>query len=90
MMKHVNFQRWEKISDEFVYYAGNGDGSLVAFVNPPVRDFDRKIWIDSVTGSPGTLIPYLKWDRSVKMFDDLIDRIRFTQYSNRKRYNITD
>ena len=89
-MKHVNFQRYEKLTDEYVYYACNGDGSLVAFVNPPVRDYDLKIWIDSVTGKAGTLIPNLKWDRSVKMFDDLIDRIKFTQYTNRKRYNITE
>jgi hypothetical protein len=50
---------------EYPWVARNRDGMLMAFANPPVRDYDEGVWIDSVDKSYGEIIPFPHWDVSV-------------------------
>jgi len=86
--KIVNFQRYQECPEEYRYYAINRDGSLVAFVNPPIRDFDRNIWIDSTDGKEGALVIYKNWKTSVRKYGELVDKRVFVEYHKGGR-NVT-
>jgi hypothetical protein len=72
-MKTVNFQCIYEVPEEYSYVARNQNGSLVGFIHAPVRDASIGEWIDCVDGSSGTIIPYGKWDTSVREVSDLTD-----------------
>lgn len=66
-MKGVMYQCLYDIDDiKHPYTAFNQDGSLCGFQNPPVRNFNLGVWIDSVTGGPGDLLLYERWDQSFR------------------------
>jgi hypothetical protein len=71
--KLVNFQCVYEVPDEYSHVAMNQNGSLVGFSHPPIRDPALGEWIDSTDGSMGTLIPYEKWDTSVRPMGELSD-----------------
>ena len=81
-MKHINLQRAFRIPEGVTYIAHNQDGSLVGFNNPPIRDYERKIWIDSATGEAGVLVTFDRWDTSLRMVADLADLSKW--YEGRK------
>jgi len=72
-MKFINFQCYYGVPDTCKWVARNQDGVLVGFVNPPVRDFGLGAWQDSVTGSYGEIIPFERWDVSLKETSCLSD-----------------
>lgn len=58
---------------KYPYTARNYDGAMYGFKNLPVRNFDLKIWLDSVTGEPGELILFDQWDNSMRITAELAD-----------------
>ena len=74
-MKGINYQCvYRNIDNErYPYTAFNLDGSLTAFVNPPVRNYDMGIWVDSVTGYAGDLVLFEAWDQSMRETDEMAD-----------------
>lgn len=73
-MKGINYQCIYTIDDSrYPYTAFNHDGSLCGFANPPVRNFAMGIWIDSVTGEPGDVLPYERWDQSMRELSQVQD-----------------
>jgi hypothetical protein len=71
--KTVNFQCVYEVPDEYEYVALNLNGTLVGFRHAPIRDTSLGEWIDSVNGSVGEILPYHKWETSVRQFSDLSD-----------------
>jgi len=73
-MKAINYQCLYLVDDaRYLYTAFNQDGSLCGFINPPVRDFQAGIWVDSVTGGCGELILFDRWDTSMREPKDFVD-----------------
>jgi len=72
-MKAVSFQQYYIIPDGINWTAFTADGVLCGFVNPPVRDSAVQGWQDCITGSYGEIIPYAKWDLSLRDVKDLYD-----------------
>lgn len=83
-----NFQLFYDLPDGYDYFCVNRNGTLVAFVNPPIRDFDYGEWIDSVDGSTGTIIPYEKWDVCLKCRKDIRDQRHHAGGRSKQRDNI--
>ena len=75
-MKVVNFQCHYEVPDHIKWTCFNLDGMLIGFVNPPVRDFKQGVWQDSVTGGYGEVLPFHKWDVSLRETTDLYDTRR--------------
>jgi hypothetical protein len=76
-MKTVNLQCvYEIPDDEFFWLALNQNGTVVGFRNAPIRDTALGEWIDSVTGDPGTMIQFDRWEMSVREIKDLSDIIK--------------
>lgn len=71
--KIVNFQCFYEVPTQFKYVAINQNGTLNGFQNAPIRDFLTCEWQDSVTGDWGTMIPFTKWDTSVRKVEELTD-----------------
>jgi hypothetical protein len=69
----ANIQCFFTIPDRFTHIAMNRFGVLNGFYNPPIRDFDRGEWQDSVDGSYGELIVFDGWDHSVRKVSELTD-----------------
>lgn len=66
-MKGIIYQCVYDIDDKkYPYTAFNYDGSLCGFQNLPVRNFNLGIWVDSVTGDTGEVLPYEQWDQSAR------------------------
>jgi hypothetical protein len=73
-MKNINYQCLYTVDDsKFFYTAFDHDGRLFGFENAPVRDFNNLEWVDSVTGEPGELIPFDRWDVSMREPVDMAD-----------------
>lgn len=72
-MKSVNLQCIYEIPDDYMYIALNQDGVVMGFYNAPVRDGKLGMWQDCVTGSYGEIIPYDKWETSVRKVEDMTD-----------------
>lgn len=73
-MKRINLQRFTDIDDQARrWIAVNFDGVVVSFVNPPVRDYGKQAWVDSVDGSYGELVPCVKWEIMVYELSKMTD-----------------
>lgn len=73
-MKGLQIVRVYDVNEnDYPYVASDYEGRLCGFQNPPVRDFSQREWIDSVTGDPGDIIPYKRWDQSMREPSEMMD-----------------
>lgn len=75
-MKKVNLQLIYDIAPEYLWLAVNRSGNVVGFRNAPIRDPQYQEWIDPVDGSTGEIIPYEKWEISVREVSELTDMVK--------------
>lgn len=73
-MKAIGYYCQYTVDDQkYLYTAFNYDGSLSGFQNPPIRDYEMREWIDSVTGKPGDMIPHDRWVSSMRVTSECHD-----------------
>lgn len=62
-----------EVPPDLLWIAVNRSGNVVGFSRAPIRDPQYQEWIDPVDGSTGEILPYEKWDVSVREIKDLND-----------------